>query len=151
MTEIPPAPAEFRQREARSVARAIANGLRNRCPACGKTGLFAEFLKTERQCTGCGTQFHHHRADDLPAYLVVLLLGHIMVGLVMLVQEVTSLGIWQQLAIIAPISVIIAILLLRPIKGAVVGLQWALFMHGFGDEDDRSHLQPTGQDRNTNG
>lgn len=136
MSESSGVPRTFRQHQARSVAQAMGNGLRNRCPSCGKRGLFAQFLTTERQCTGCGTEFHHHRADDLPAYLVVLVVGHVMVGLVLLFQDVTGLGMWQQLALLVPISAIAAFLLLRPIKGAVVGLQWALYMHGFGGEDD---------------
>jgi uncharacterized protein (DUF983 family) len=133
MNERPPFPVEFKQREQRSVAQAMFNGFCDRCPSCGNRGLFARFLKTEDRCNYCGTEFHHHRADDLPAYLVVLILGHIMVGLVLLVQEVADFGIWQQLSVIAPLSVVIAVLLLKPTKGAVVGLQWALRMHGFGE------------------
>ncbi len=37
-------------------------------------------------------------------------------------------------------TILIAIGLLRPVKGAVVGLQWAFYMHGFGGEDD--HPEP---------
>jgi uncharacterized protein (DUF983 family) len=151
MSEKSSASAEFKQGRPRAVGRAMLNGFFNRCPACGEPGLFVEFLKTEQQCTACGTEFHHHRADDLPAYLVVLVLGHIMVGLVMLLQEATSLGIWQQLSIIAPISILFAILLLRPTKGAVVGLQWALYMHGFGGDNAKATVGTGKQDAELNG
>lgn len=137
MSEDSSTPVTFKQRQPRPVAHAMANGFRNRCPSCGRRGLFAHFLTTETECAGCGTEFHHHRADDLPAYLVVLIVGHVMVGLVMLAQDLTGLGMWQQLALVVPISTAIAVLLLRPVKGAVVGLQWALYMHGFGGDDDR--------------
>jgi hypothetical protein len=30
-----------------------------------------------------------------------------------------------------PLTVLLALVLLPPIKGALVGLQWALLMHGF--------------------
>jgi uncharacterized protein (DUF983 family) len=40
-----------------------------------------------------------------------------------------------QLAIYLPFTLIASLLLLQPVKGAVVGLQWAFRMHGF-DEND---------------
>jgi hypothetical protein len=33
-------------------------------------------------------------------------------------------------------------LFLQPIKGAVIGLQWAFYMHGFGDEPDQLEPHP---------
>ena len=34
----------------------------------------------------CGEEIHHHRADDLPAYLVVVIVGHIILGAFMGVE-----------------------------------------------------------------
>ena len=118
------------------------NGFRGKCPKCGEGKLFSSFLKVAPACEHCGEEFHHHRADDLPAYLVVLIVGHIMVGAVMGFTEVTSLSTWQILAIWGPMTVIMAVGLLKPVKGAVVGLQWALYMHGFGGEDDLAETHP---------
>ncbi len=146
-----PPPSEYKQSQSRPVLLAMTRGFANRCPSCGNASIFAEFLKTRDKCENCGTEFHHHRADDLPAYLVVLILGHIMVGFVMLVQATTNLGIWQQLAVITPITVLIAILLLRPVKGAVVGLQWALYMHGFGGNDENATIDAPDGDNRMNG
>jgi uncharacterized protein (DUF983 family) len=129
-------------RPARPLWNAMWNGFRSKCPHCGEGKLFSSFVKTVDRCERCGEEMHHHRADDLPAYLVVLVVGHIMVGAVMGFIEVTSLSTWQILAIWAPLTVIMAVGLLRPIKGAVVGLQWALYMHGFGGEDDLAETHP---------
>jgi uncharacterized protein (DUF983 family) len=41
-----------------------------------------------------------------------------------------------QLAIYLPFTLIASLLLLQPVKGAVVGVQWALRMHGFDDTTD---------------
>ena len=51
---------------------------------------------------------------------------------------VFALPAWVHFAIWAPIGVVASLLCLQPIKGGVVGLQWALRMHGFGGEKDEA-------------
>jgi uncharacterized protein (DUF983 family) len=46
-----------------------------------------------------------------------------------------------QLAIYLPMTFIVALFLLQPVKGTVVGLQWALRMHGF-DENAVDGIPP---------
>ncbi len=129
-------------RPARPLWRAMWNGCRGKCPNCGEGKLFASFIKTVNQCERCGLEMHHHRADDLPAYLVVVIVGHIVVGAFMGFEATSTLSTWQHLAIWVPLTIILALALLRPVKGAIVGLQWALYMHGFGGEDDRVETHP---------
>lgn len=129
-------------RPARPVMQAMARGLLGRCPHCGKGRLFRSFVKTVDACEACGEEIHHHRADDLPAYLVVVILGHIIVGAFMGVEASSTLSTWQHLAIWIPLTIILAVAMLRPVKGAVVGLQWALYMHGFGGESDQVEAHP---------
>ncbi len=126
----------------RDLWRAMKRGALNRCPNCGEGGLFKSFVKTRNDCDHCGEAFHHHRADDLPAYLVIVIVGHIVVGAFMGVEANSSLLLWQHLAIWIPITTILSLAMLRPIKGAVVGLQWALYMHGFGGHDDVIESHP---------
>lgn len=127
-------------RPARPLIPALWRGFRGRCPHCGEGKLFRAFVKVNDTCPQCGEDFHHHRADDLPAYLVVFIVGHIVVGAFMGVETLGDLALWQHLAIWIPLTVGACIALLQPVKGAVVGLQWALYMHGFGDhEDDIEH------------
>lgn len=123
-------------RQARPLWTAMKRGFLGRCPHCGEGKLFASFLKVAEKCDHCGEELFHHRADDLPAYLVVVVVGHIVIGAFMGVEANYSLATWQHLAIWAPLTVVMALGLLRPVKGAVVGLQWALHMHGFGGEKD---------------
>lgn len=131
-----------RAREARSLWTAMKRGALGRCPHCGEGRLFRAFLKTVDQCEACGEVIHHHRADDLPAYLVVFIVGHVMVGGFMAVEATTTLSTWQHLAIWGPLTLVASIALLQPVKGAVVGLQWALYMHGFGGETDTLETHP---------
>ncbi|MEZ5811509.1 MAG: DUF983 domain-containing protein [Rhizobiaceae bacterium] len=129
-------------RNPRSVWQAMKRGALNRCPNCGDGRLFASFVKTNEYCGHCGQAFHHHRADDLPAYLVIFIVGHIVVGLFMGVEATSELTLWQHLAMWIPLTIVLSLALLRPVKGAVVGLQWALYMHGFGGHDDVIESHP---------
>jgi len=112
------------------------NGACGRCPNCGKGRIFADFLATNRECRDCGEQLYHHRADDLPAYLNILVTGHVVVGTMMVAMDSELLPMWGFTVITAGIAVAVSAMMMRPLKGAVVGLQWALRMHGFGGNDD---------------
>ena len=129
-------------RPARPLWQSIKRGLLCRCPRCGEGRLFSSFLKIADSCEACGQEFHHHRADDLPAYLVVIVVGHIVVGAFMGVEATSTLSLWQHLVIWIPLTIVSALALIRPTKGGVVGLQWALYMHGFGDGDAALETHP---------
>ncbi|MGE7369791.1 DUF983 domain-containing protein [Neorhizobium sp. NPDC001467] len=122
----------------RPLFRSLLRGLICRCPACGNGRLFGAFLKPVDACAVCGTELHHHRSDDLPPYIAIFVVGHVMVGGFMMTDMMFEISPWAHLAVWAPLTVLAALALIQPIKGAVIGLQWALKMHGFGDErDDR--------------
>jgi uncharacterized protein (DUF983 family) len=120
--------------EQRSVWTAMRRGFRCRCPRCGEGKLFRAFLKVDDHCSVCGQDFTPHRADDLPAYLVIVIVGHIMVPLALMIETNYAPPVALQLAIYLPGTLIAALLLLQPVKGAVVGFQWALRMHGFDEQ-----------------
>lgn len=111
----------------------LLRGFTGRCPNCGKGRLFRAFLKVADHCETCGEPFRYHRADDFPAYLVIILLGHIVVPIAMWIEIAYSPSYWLQAAIGLPLIVGMAIGLLQPLKGAVVALQWHMGMHGFAE------------------
>jgi uncharacterized protein (DUF983 family) len=115
----------------------IARGLRGRCPACGRGRMFRRFLKVSEHCEACAAELHHHRADDLPPYLVILLVGHPIGGGILMAETRLEAPLWLHLAVWPALTLILCLALLQPVKGAVVGLQYALGMHGFGGA--RSH------------
>jgi uncharacterized protein (DUF983 family) len=127
--------------EKRDVWSAIKRGFRGRCPRCGEGRLFRAFLKVDGNCPVCDLDFTPHRADDLPAYLVIVIVGHIIVPLALLIETNYAPPVELQLAIYLPMTLLAALLLLQPVKGAVVGLQWALRMHGF-DENAVDGIPP---------
>jgi uncharacterized protein (DUF983 family) len=121
--------------EKRNVWTALKRGLRGRCPRCGEGKLFRAFLKVDDHCPACGLDYTPHRADDLPAYLVIVIVGHIVVPLVLMIEANYSPPVALQLAIYLPLTLILSLLLLQPVKGAVVGVQWALRMLGFDEQN----------------
>ena len=127
---------------------AIRRGMMGRCPHCGTGHLFGRFLKVADHCEACGTEFHHHRADDLPAYAVMFIVGHIVVGALLSVESNTEWPIWVHAVLWPALTVALCLVLIQPIKGGIVGLQWALRMHGFSrtpDGDDTPALRPHGE------
>lgn len=115
----------------RDFATAMQRGLLGRCPNCGKGKLFRKFLKVADNCPVCGEDLHHHRADDAPAYFVILLVGHIVVPLALFVETGWAPPYWVHWSLWMPLTLALAIGLLPPVKGAIVGWQWAHEMHGF--------------------
>lgn len=115
----------------RPLGRSIMRGMANHCPACGSGRLFRAWLKPVDACAACGEEMHHHRSDDLPPYISIVIIGHIAVGGFMMTDMVLNIPMWAHFAIWVPITILAALLTLQPIKGGVIGLQWALKMHGF--------------------
>jgi uncharacterized protein (DUF983 family) len=93
--------------------------------------MFRRYLKTADACPACGEELHHHRADDAPAYFTIVIVGHIVVSLVLAVEMAYRPALWIHAALWLPLTVILTLLFLPCVKGALVGLQWALRMHGF--------------------
>ena len=121
--------------EKRDVWTALKRGFRGRCPRCGEGKLFRAFLKVDDHCSVCQLDFTPHRADDLPAYLVIVIVGHIVVPTILWVETDYSPPVPLQLAIYLPLTLVLSLVLLQPVKGAVVGMQWAMRMHGFDEQN----------------
>lgn len=122
--------------EPRSIQNAILRGLAQRCPACGQGAIFRAYLKVSDRCARCGEELHHHRADDAPPYFTIIVVGHIVVGGVLAMEQGLAPATWVQAAVWLPLTVLLSVLILPRVKGALVGLQWALRMHGFGGVPD---------------
>lgn len=110
---------------------ALRRGMGGKCPACGNGKLYRGYLKTKDRCDSCGEELFHHRADDLPPYLAIFIVGHLLIGAMIEFQMVLHISATQYLVYLIPLAIILPLAMLPLIKGAVVGLQWALKMHGF--------------------
>ncbi|MAP18906.1 MAG: DUF983 domain-containing protein [Aurantimonas coralicida] len=119
---------------------ALVNGFRCHCPNCGEGKLFRSYLRSVDDCSVCGQEIHHHRADDLPPYLTIFIVGHIVVALFMGIEASYDLSMWTHLAMWVPVTLVLSLALLQPLKGATIGLQWSLRLGGFGTEDEADRV-----------
>ncbi|MFW2544658.1 DUF983 domain-containing protein [Primorskyibacter sp. 2E107] len=109
----------------------LYKGWRRRCPKCGSGPLLTGYLKVRDHCPVCREDLHHHRADDGPAYLTILIVGHLMAPLLLMVFTRFRPEPLILFTIFAVGSVGLSLYLLPRLKGAIVAFQWARGMHGF--------------------
>lgn len=115
---------------------AILRGWKQCCPNCGQGPLLRSYLKVRDTCAVCGEDLHHQRADDGPAYLTILVVGHLMAPLIMFVFTRWRPEPMTMIAIFSVGTVALSLFLLPRLKGAFIALQWAKRMHGFGKGQD---------------
>jgi uncharacterized protein (DUF983 family) len=111
-----------------SVVSGMARGIAGCCPACGNAQAFRGFLKVVPECRSCGAPLGTARADDAPPYFTILIVGHIVVPLLLFWQRASNPPQWALAAVFLPLTLVLCLALLRPIKGAVLGAMVALGM-----------------------
>jgi uncharacterized protein (DUF983 family) len=112
--------------EKRSVWSGLWRGFFGRCPECGQGRLFRRYLKVDQYCPACGHQNGAYKADDAPPYFTILIVGHLVVAPMLLFPFIWQWPIqWVLLATLPPL-LILTLWLLPHVKGAVVGVHWAL-------------------------
>ena len=130
--------------EDRPLIRSLWRGWLGQCPHCKRGRLFDRWLKPVDECAECGEDYRGQRADDLPPYLVIFIVGHVVVAGFMLVERTMYLTAWQHLAIWTPVTLLMSLVLMRPIKGATIGLQWSCRMFGFDGSGSEDPMFETG-------
>ena len=119
----------------RPVGRAMLRGWRRRCPCCGAGPLLRGYLSVRDSCPVCNAALHHQRADDGPAYLTILIVGHLMAPLILWAFMAFRPDPLILATVFAVGTVGLSLFLLPRLKGVMVGIQWAKRMHGFGTAD----------------
>lgn len=104
----------------------VIRGIIGRCPHCGEGKLFARYLKQVDNCTVCGENLGVIRADDGPAWLTIILVGHILAPLMLAIVPDSTLPDWQAMVLWPVFAFILAILLLPRAKGIFVGITWRM-------------------------
>jgi uncharacterized protein (DUF983 family) len=108
------------------LASALWRGVRCKCPVCGIGRTFQGFLRVTRNCVHCGAPLGRIRADDAPPYFTIFIVGHLVMPWVFWLDRKYEPAIWLQMAVWLPVFAVLTTLLLRPVKGATVGLMWRL-------------------------
>lgn len=122
-----PAPAEAVPMP--EMKTAMLRGMRGACPACGTGRLFAGFLAVSDSCKQCGAPLGQVRADDAPPYFTIFAVGHVVVPGMLWLEKAQAPDLWVHAAIWLPLTLGMTMALMRPVKGATIGLMLKL---GFG-------------------
>jgi uncharacterized protein (DUF983 family) len=114
---------------------AMLRGWRRRCPCCGSGPMMRNYLTVRDSCAVCGEPLHHHRADDGPAYLTIVVVGKLLAPLLFWAFTTFRPDPLVLASIFSVGAVALSIYLLPRIKGMIVGIQWSRRMHGFGSPE----------------
>ncbi len=125
----------------RSVGKAMLRGWRRRCPACGSGPMLHSYLKVRDTCPVCDEAFHHHRADDGPPYLTLLIVGHIIGPAMLWFFVAYEPDPYTFMAIFMVAATVLSLWFLPRLKGMLVAIQWANRMGGFGYGDAPSDVR----------
>ena len=108
--------------------------------------MFYAYLKVNDACPVCHEALHHQRADDAPPWLTMLVVAHVLIALYLAAEDYgPELPAWAQALIFCVLGAAMCLALLPRAKGALIGLQWALRMHGFhGPNADVAGSTPRG-------
>jgi len=109
-----------------SMIAAAMRGLRRRCPRCGEGAAFAGYLKIVPRCAACAVDLGNYRADDAPPYVTILIVGHLIVPGMLLLEQNAHPAVWVHMALWLPLTLGLTLALLPAVKGALLGVQWAL-------------------------
>ncbi|WP_395391774.1 DUF983 domain-containing protein [Novosphingobium sp. BL-8A] len=111
--------------------QAALRGIRCHCPRCGEGRLFRKWLKPLDRCPACMLDLTPQRADDFPAYIAMLVTGHLMAPIIIMLSKDFAMGPLGMFAIVVPLALVMMLGMLQPAKGGVIATQWWFGMHGF--------------------
>ena len=99
-------------------------GLAGRCPRCGEGPLFAGVLDIAPRCEACGLDLKFADSGDGPAVFVILIAGFVVLGAALWTELVYEPPMWVHLIIFLPLTLVVCLGMLRPLKGILVALQY---------------------------
>ncbi len=111
-------------RQGVSLGTALARGIRRKCPCCGEASAFRSYLKVIDTCPVCRTPLSIYPTDDGPAYLTILLIGHIVVGPTFLFPYVWTYPVQYVAPILVIVFGVLTLITLPFVKGAFLNLMW---------------------------
>jgi uncharacterized protein (DUF983 family) len=107
-----------------SAPSALASGLRSRCPACGQGPLFDGFLRVRPVCRVCGTDLQAQDSGDGPAAFIIFIVGAVVLAAMLVTEVRYAPPVWLHLVLWLPLTVILALGLMRPFKATLIALQY---------------------------
>jgi uncharacterized protein (DUF983 family) len=109
----------------RPIFQSIMRGIARRCASCGEGAVLAGYLKPVEECAHCGEDFRNIRADDGPAWITILVLGHIIVPLMIYLGRDDTVPVWAATILLSVIMLVGVWFVLPRAKGMFIALIWA--------------------------
>lgn len=109
----------------RDVGAAMLRGARGLCPVCGRGRLLEKYLKPRPRCLVCDANLAPYQTADFAAYIVMFVVGLVATPFVFAASVSSDSNPWSIAAVMAGV-IVLALLLLPPVKGAIIALLWAL-------------------------
>jgi len=119
----------------------LLRGFRKVCPQCGEGPLLEGYLKPLPNCSICNEDFSHISADDGPAWLTLLVVGHAIVPLMLVFGRNDYVPLWLAILILSFVTLIGVYLVLPRAKGIFIALIWLTGATGQNEYSDSSDLQ----------
>ena len=104
----------------------LRRGAQGRCPDCGRGRLFRAYLKIAPRCRACAHDNAQYPSDDAPPYFTILIVGHLVVAPLLAFRFIWTWPTGWVLAVALPALAALTLALLPIVKGAVVGVLWAI-------------------------
>lgn len=102
----------------------VWRGIKHRCPACGAGALFRAYLKPVETCAACDEALGHIRADDGPAWLTILVSGHLMAPFFPLLKYARDVPAWVMALVLLVMVLGLTLTLLPSAKGLFIAVIW---------------------------
>jgi uncharacterized protein (DUF983 family) len=102
-------------------ARAAVFG---RCPRCGQGRIFCGMLTLCERCPVCGLDLTRHDVGDGAAFAAIFILGPIIVIAALIVEFTYSPPLWLHILLWPVVTVVLAVLFMRPSKSILLALQY---------------------------
>ncbi len=101
----------------------MKRGFKKKCPQCGLSPIFINYVKTYSKCSNCGIKLSDYKSDDGPAYITIFIIGHLMIPIILLVEKHFSPALVIQMIVWPILTIITCLWLLPRVKGAFIGIQ----------------------------
>ena len=86
--------------------------------------MFSGLLRVAPGCEACGLSYGFADAGDGPAVFVMLFAGFLIVGLALFLEVAYEPPYWVYFAVFPPLTILVCLSLLRPLKGILLSLQY---------------------------
>lgn len=109
---------------------AFSAGFAGRCPRCGDGRLFSGFITVPPRCEVCGLDFAFADSGDGPAVFIALFAGFVVLGIALWTEVTYHPPMWLHMVLFLPLTLIVCLGMLRPLKGVMIALQYRALRDG---------------------